>query len=87
MEPLPAAGPIAVWTHRQYRRIMGKDLNYMRRPPRLTRTTEDSIVLTLFDIANELGKLGDGVSSRAGLTTTPPARPSPRRWGTARRRL
>jgi len=34
-----------------------------------TRTTEDSIVLTLFDIANELGKLGDGVASRAGLTT------------------
>jgi len=30
---------------------------------------EDSIVLTLFDIANELGKLGEGVSSRAGLTT------------------
>jgi DNA-binding MarR family transcriptional regulator len=41
----------------------------MRRPPQLTRSTEDSIVLTLFDIANELGKLGDGLSSRAGLTT------------------
>jgi DNA-binding MarR family transcriptional regulator len=41
----------------------------MSRPLPLTRTTEDSIVLTLFDIANELGKLGDGVSSRAGLTT------------------
>jgi DNA-binding MarR family transcriptional regulator len=35
----------------------------------MTRTTEDSIVLTLFDIANELGKLGDGVASKAGLTT------------------
>jgi DNA-binding MarR family transcriptional regulator len=41
----------------------------MPRPRPRTRTTEDSIVLTLFDIANELGKLGDGVSSRAGLTT------------------
>jgi len=41
----------------------------MPRRPLLTRTTEDSIVLTLFDIANELGKLGEGVSSRAGLTT------------------
>lgn len=48
---------------------MGKDLNYMPRPPRLTRTTEDSIVLTLFDIANELGKLGDGLASQSGLTT------------------
>ena len=38
-------------------------------PPLLTATLEDSIVLTLFDIANELGKLGDGLSSRAGLTT------------------
>ena len=41
----------------------------MPRPPLLTRTTEDSIILTLFDIANELGKLGEGLSSRAGLTT------------------
>jgi DNA-binding MarR family transcriptional regulator len=41
----------------------------MPRPPRLSRTIEDSIVLTLFDIANELGKLGEGVASRAGLTT------------------
>jgi len=41
----------------------------MPSPLRLARTVEDSIVLTLFDIANELGKLGDGVSSRAGLTT------------------
>jgi DNA-binding MarR family transcriptional regulator len=41
----------------------------MPRPAPLTRTTEDSIVLTLFDIANELGKLGEGVSSKAGLTT------------------
>jgi DNA-binding MarR family transcriptional regulator len=48
---------------------MGKDLNYMARPPRLDRSTEDSIVLTLFDIANELGKLGDGLASQAGLTT------------------
>jgi DNA-binding MarR family transcriptional regulator len=40
----------------------------MSRPPRLARTTEHSIVLTLFDIANELGKLGDGVASKAGLT-------------------
>ena len=48
---------------------MVKPLNHMPRATRFTRTTEDSIVLTLFDIANELGKLGDGVSSRAGLTT------------------
>jgi DNA-binding MarR family transcriptional regulator len=48
---------------------MDKSLNHMPRAPLLTRTTEDSIVLTLFDIANELGKLGDGVSSKAGLTT------------------
>jgi DNA-binding MarR family transcriptional regulator len=48
---------------------MDKSLNYMPRPLLLSRTTEDSIVLTLFDIANELGKLGEGVSSRAGLTT------------------
>ena len=48
---------------------MDKRLNYMPRSPLLTRTAEDSIVLTLFDIANELGKLGDGVSSKAGLTT------------------
>jgi DNA-binding MarR family transcriptional regulator len=48
---------------------MGKNLNYMSRLPRLDRTTEDSIVLTLFDIANELGKLGDGLASQAGLTT------------------
>jgi DNA-binding MarR family transcriptional regulator len=48
---------------------MGKHLNYSPRLPRLTRTTEDSIVLTLFDIANELGKLGDGLASQAGLTT------------------
>ena len=48
---------------------MDKFLNHMARTPRLTRTTEDSIVLTLFDIANELEKLGEGVSSKAGLTT------------------
>ena len=48
---------------------MDKSLNHMARPPLLTRTIEDSIVLTLFDIANELGKLGEGVSSKAGLTT------------------
>jgi DNA-binding MarR family transcriptional regulator len=48
---------------------MDKSLNHMARPPPLTRTIEDSIVLTLFDIANELGKLGEGVSSRASLTT------------------
>jgi DNA-binding MarR family transcriptional regulator len=48
---------------------MDKSLNYMPRTPQLTRSVEDSIVLTLFDIANELGKLGDGVSARAGLTT------------------
>jgi len=48
---------------------MDKSLNHMARPPPLTRTIEDSIVLTLFDISNELGKLGDGVASRAGLTT------------------
>jgi DNA-binding MarR family transcriptional regulator len=48
---------------------MDKSLNHMPRPPQLARTTEDSIVLTLFDIANELGKLGNGVSSKAGLTT------------------
>jgi DNA-binding MarR family transcriptional regulator len=48
---------------------MVKALNHMPRPSQRTRTTEDSIVLTLFDIANELGKLGEGVSSRAGLTT------------------
>jgi len=48
---------------------MDKTLNYMARPLHLNRTVEDSIVLTLFDIANELGKLGNGVSSRAGLTT------------------
>ena len=48
---------------------MDKSLNHMARPPPLTRTIEDSIVLTLFDIANELGKLGEGVSSRANLTT------------------
>jgi len=41
----------------------------MPSPPRLARTVEDSIVLTLFDIANELGKLGEDVASRAGLTT------------------
>ena len=41
----------------------------MPRPLQLARTVEDSIVLALFDIANELGKLGDGVASRAGLTT------------------
>ena len=41
----------------------------MASPHLLTRTVEDSIVLTLFDISNELGKLGEGVSSRAGLTT------------------
>jgi DNA-binding MarR family transcriptional regulator len=48
---------------------MDKSLNYMPRPPLLTRSVEDSIVLTLFDIANELGKLGNGLSSSAGLTT------------------
>jgi DNA-binding MarR family transcriptional regulator len=48
---------------------MVKDFNHMARPTLFTRTLEDSIVLMLFDIANELGKLGDGVSSRAGLTT------------------
>ena len=48
---------------------MAKSLNHMPAAPRLTRSTEDSIVLTLFDIANELGKLGEGLSSRAGLTT------------------
>jgi len=48
---------------------MAKSFNYMARAPLLTRTIEDSIVLKLFDIANELGKLGDGVSSRAGITT------------------
>jgi DNA-binding MarR family transcriptional regulator len=48
---------------------MDKSLNHMPRPPLLTRTIDDSIVLTLFDIANELGKLGEGVSSKAGLTT------------------
>lgn len=41
----------------------------MPRRPAFSRTTEDSIVLTLFDIANELGKLGDGLASQAGLTT------------------
>jgi MarR family transcriptional regulator for hemolysin len=48
---------------------MDKSLNHMASPHLLTRTVEDSIVLTLFDISNELGKLGEGVSSRAGLTT------------------
>lgn len=48
---------------------MDKSLNHMPHLPPLTRTVEDSIVLTLFDIANELGKLGEGVSSKAGLTT------------------
>ena len=48
---------------------MDKSLNYMPRTPQLTRSVEDSIVLTLFDIANQLGKLGEGVASRAGLTT------------------
>jgi DNA-binding MarR family transcriptional regulator len=48
---------------------MVKAFNLMGDQPRLTRSIEDSIVLALFDIANELGKLGDGVSSRAGLTT------------------
>lgn len=41
----------------------------MPRAARFTRTVEDGIVLTLFDIANELGKLGDGLSARAGITT------------------
>ena len=41
----------------------------MSRTLSLARSIEDSIVLTLFDIASELGKLGDGVSYRAGLTT------------------
>lgn len=48
---------------------MVKAFNHMARAPQFTRTVEDSVVLMLFDIANELGKLGDGVSSRAGLTT------------------
>lgn len=48
---------------------MVKALNQMGDRPRLQRTVEDSIVLALFDIANELGKLGDGVASGAGLTT------------------
>ena len=48
---------------------MDKGLNHMPRATLLTRSIEDSIVLTLFDIANQLGKLGDGLSSKAGLTT------------------
>ncbi len=48
---------------------MVKALNHMAPAPSFTRTIEDSVVLMLFDIANELGKLGDGVSARAGLTT------------------
>jgi DNA-binding MarR family transcriptional regulator len=48
---------------------MDKSLNHMPGRPLLTRTIEDSIVLTLVDIANELGKLGEGVSCKAGLTT------------------
>lgn len=30
---------------------------------------EESIVLALFDLSNQLGKLGEGLASRAGLTT------------------
>jgi MarR family transcriptional regulator, transcriptional regulator for hemolysin len=41
----------------------------MPRDPLLTANIDDSIVLTLFDIANELGKLGERASSKTGLTT------------------
>jgi DNA-binding MarR family transcriptional regulator len=41
----------------------------MRRATLFSRNVEDSVVLTLFDIANVLGRLGDELSCRAGLTT------------------
>jgi hypothetical protein len=34
-----------------------------------TASVEESIVLTLFDLSNHLGKLGEGLAGRAGLTT------------------
>ena len=36
---------------------------------RLTRSVEEGVVLALFDIANQLYKLGDAVAAGAGLTT------------------
>ena len=38
-------------------------------PLRFRRTVEDSIVLSLLDVANELGRLGEEVAAKAGLTT------------------
>jgi len=41
----------------------------MNRGGRLTRSVEESVVLALFDVANQLYKLGDQVAAGAGLTT------------------
>jgi len=41
----------------------------MNRGARLTRSVEEGVVLALFDIANQLYKLGDAVAAGAGLTT------------------
>lgn len=36
---------------------------------RLTKSVEEGVVLALFDVANQLNKLGDEVAAGAGLTT------------------
>jgi DNA-binding MarR family transcriptional regulator len=41
----------------------------MNRGAGLTRSVEESVVLALFDVANQLYKLGDQVAAGAGLTT------------------
>ena len=41
----------------------------MNRGARLTRSVEEGVVLALFDVANQLYKLGDAVAAGAGLTT------------------
>lgn len=41
----------------------------MSRGAKLTQSVEESVVLALFDVANQLNKLGDEVAAGAGLTT------------------
>lgn len=64
-----APGVVSVCAYGQPAARMVNDLNYMPATGLFTRNIEDGIVLALFDIANELGKLGDALASTAGLTT------------------
>ena len=41
----------------------------MIRGPKLAKSVEEGVVLALFDVANQLYKLGDEVAAGAGLTT------------------